>query len=37
MGLGDLTEEAARRTGFRITDHRLDFFGICPECQAKEK
>jgi Fur family transcriptional regulator, peroxide stress response regulator len=36
MGLGQLTDEAARRTGFRIMDHRLDFFGICPECQAKE-
>jgi Fur family transcriptional regulator, peroxide stress response regulator len=36
MGLGQLTEEAARRTRFRIMGHRLDFFGICPECQAKE-
>lgn len=36
MGLGKLTEEAAQRTGFRITDQRLDFFGICPECQTGE-
>jgi Fur family peroxide stress response transcriptional regulator len=36
MSLQGLTEEAAQRTGFRIMDHRLDFFGICPDCQAKE-
>ena len=30
-----LTEQATQRTGFYITDHRLDFFGICPDCQAK--
>lgn len=35
-GLDKITEEAAHKTGFRITDHRLDFFGICPECQAGE-
>ena len=35
-GLGQLTDEAAQRTGFRITDHRLDFFGICPDCQGKK-
>jgi Fur family transcriptional regulator, peroxide stress response regulator len=35
MGLGKLTEEAAQRTGFQIMDHRLDFFGICPECQTR--
>jgi len=31
-----LTAEAAQKTGFKIVDHRLDFFGICPECQAQE-
>jgi Fur family peroxide stress response transcriptional regulator len=30
-----LTEEAARKTGYKILDHRLDFFGLCPECQKK--
>jgi Fur family peroxide stress response transcriptional regulator len=29
-------EAAARETGFRILQHRLDFFGLCPECRAKE-
>ncbi len=31
--LHQLTEEAARKTGFKIVNHRLDFFGICPDCQ----
>ncbi len=31
--LEDLTERLARTTGFRIVNHRLDFFGICPGCQ----
>ncbi|MGE4442251.1 MAG: Fur family transcriptional regulator [Desulfomicrobium sp.] len=34
--LRDMTEEAARETGFRILTHRLDFFGLCPKCQEKE-
>lgn len=33
--LRDMTEEVAKETGFRITNHRLDFFGLCPECQQK--
>jgi Fur family peroxide stress response transcriptional regulator len=33
--LRDMTEEVARETGFRITTHRLDFFGLCPDCQKK--
>ncbi len=30
-----VAEELVRETGFRITSHRLDFFGICPDCQEK--
>jgi Fur family transcriptional regulator, peroxide stress response regulator len=30
-----LTEEATEKTGFKIVTHRLDFFGLCPECQKK--
>lgn len=37
VGLEQLTQEAARLTGFKLLDHRLDFFGICPECQATEQ
>jgi Fur family peroxide stress response transcriptional regulator len=33
--LQDLTHELVEETGFRILNHRLDFFGICPECQRK--
>jgi Fur family peroxide stress response transcriptional regulator len=35
IGLEKLTEQATQLTGFKILDHRLDFFGICPECLAK--
>jgi Fur family peroxide stress response transcriptional regulator len=34
--LSDMTQELVRNTGFKIVNHRLDFFGICPECQKKE-
>jgi len=34
--MAPLTAEAAHTTGFQIVDHRLDFFGVCPECQAQE-
>jgi len=33
--LEGVTEELISETGFRITSHRLDFFGICPDCQEK--
>ena len=35
-GVSELSDEATRKTGFTIFTHRLDFFGLCPECQ-KEK
>lgn len=31
-----LAEDMAVVTGYRIVSHRLDFFGICPQCQASE-
>ena len=34
--LEDMTQELVRLTGFSITRHRLDFFGICPECREKQ-
>ncbi len=34
--LEDVTTELTQETGFKILNHRLDFFGICPECQKKE-
>ena len=33
---GELKEEISRKTGFRIIHHRLDFFGVCQECQKTE-
>ena len=33
--LKDLTQEVAAETGFKIMTHRLDFFGICRDCQQK--
>ena len=29
----DLSKELARKTGYQILSHRLDFFGVCPHCQ----
>ena len=29
-----LQQQAAKDSGFRITGHRLDFYGLCPDCQA---
>jgi Fur family peroxide stress response transcriptional regulator len=37
INLDDLSREMSRKTGYRIFSHRLDFFGLCPECQGKEK
>jgi len=31
----ELSEEMKQKTGFTISYHRLDFFGLCPECQRK--
>ena len=34
--LSELPQEVARSTGYRILSQRLDFLGICPQCQDKE-
>jgi Fur family transcriptional regulator, peroxide stress response regulator len=34
INLDDLSEKMSRKTGYRIFSHRLDFFGLCPECQG---
>jgi Fur family peroxide stress response transcriptional regulator len=31
----ELREEMKRKTGYTISFHRLDFFGLCPECQRR--
>ena len=34
--LSGLPQEVADVSGYQIVSHRLDFFGICPQCQGKE-
>jgi Fur family peroxide stress response transcriptional regulator len=34
--LDELSREMGRKTGYKIQSHRLDFFGVCPECQKKK-
>ncbi len=31
--IGDMAAEVSRRTGFRILGHRVDFYGVCPDCR----
>ena len=33
--LSELPESVAGRTGYRIENHRLDFYGVCPRCQER--
>jgi Fur family peroxide stress response transcriptional regulator len=31
-----LVQEVARQSGFQFVSHRLDFYGLCPDCQDGE-
>ena len=33
-GLRVVVNEIARRTGYRVDEHRLELFGMCPACMA---
>ena len=35
-GLRAVVNEVSRRTGYRVDEHRLELFGLCPACQAAE-
>ena len=30
-----LKQQIVQQTGYRIFNHRIDFFGICPDCQKR--
>ena len=34
-GSAELSLEMARKTGYQITHHQLNFFGLCPICQKE--
>lgn len=33
-GLERVAESIGRSTGYRVETHRMELFGLCPECQA---
>jgi len=33
--LADISSEMAKKTGYHITHHQLNFFGLCPQCQQE--
>lgn len=35
LELEQITQKMMVETGFKIMSHRLDFFGLCPDCQGK--
>lgn len=35
--LHDVERRIEKASGFRMVTHRLEFFGICPDCQAGKK
>jgi Fur family peroxide stress response transcriptional regulator len=35
VSLEDLSAEMSRKTDYSIISHRLDFFGLCPDCQKQ--
>jgi Fur family peroxide stress response transcriptional regulator len=36
VDLDELSRQLAEKSGFLIESPRLDFFGICPECQVND-
>ena len=34
LGLGPILDRIESSTGFAIDSHRLELFGVCPDCQA---
>lgn len=36
-GIAEVVAKIAERTGFTIASHRLELFGLCPACAARER
>jgi Fur family ferric uptake transcriptional regulator len=36
-GMAEVAREVARRTGYRIERHRLELFGLCPDCRVGDQ
>jgi len=36
-GLEQVAADIGRKTGYRIATHRLELFGVCPDCQASRR
>jgi Fe2+ or Zn2+ uptake regulation protein len=34
-GLRPVVREVVRQTGYRVDEHRLELFGLCPACQSE--
>ena len=32
----NLVQQVARQSGYEFISHRLDFYGVCPECREGE-
>ena len=32
--MASVASEVGRRTGYAIESHRLELFGVCPDCRA---
>ena len=33
LGLGAFARDIARKTGYRVDEHRIELFGLCPDCR----
>ena len=37
LDLEEITSKMMKETGYKILTHRLDFYGVCPNCQSCNK